>query len=470
MSDTHDWKFETKQIHSGAQPDPTTNARATPIYQTTSYVFNNAEHAKNLFALAEFGNIYTRIQNPTTGRRRGARRRARRRHRRRCCWPPASRRRPSRCSTSRRRATTSSRRRRSTAAPTTCSSTRWPSSASRRPSSRTRTTPSEWRAAVRPNTKLLFAETIGNPRINMLDIELGRRDRARERRAADRRQHDRDAVPDPPVRARRRHRRALRHQVPRRPRHGHRRRHRRRRQVRRGRRTWRSSPGSPSPTRRTTAPATPTVARRRIAYIIKARVQLLRDLGAALSPASAWQLIQGIETLSLRIERHVAERPGGRRVARRPRRRRDRLLRRPAVEPLVRAANKYAPKGVGAVLSFELQGRGGCRARARRRRQPVQPPRQHRRRAQPDHPPGVHDPLAAHARAAAHGRGHAGPGAAVGRPGEHRRHQGRPRSRPGCGTRAADGARPQVPRLESRTVMSPRAGRVNTRAAVARAN
>src|SRR5690606_8896626 len=59
------WKFETKQIHSGAQPDPVTNARATPIYQTTAYVFNNAEHTKNLFALAEFGNIYTRIQNPT---------------------------------------------------------------------------------------------------------------------------------------------------------------------------------------------------------------------------------------------------------------------------------------------------------------------------------------------------------------------------------------------------------------------
>ena len=47
------------------RPDPATNARATPIYQTTSYVFNSAEHAENLFALAEFGNIYTRIQNPT---------------------------------------------------------------------------------------------------------------------------------------------------------------------------------------------------------------------------------------------------------------------------------------------------------------------------------------------------------------------------------------------------------------------
>jgi O-acetylhomoserine (thiol)-lyase len=65
MTDAADWQFETKQIHTGAAPDPVTNARATPIYQTTSYVFNNAEHAKNLFALAEFGNIYTRIQNPT---------------------------------------------------------------------------------------------------------------------------------------------------------------------------------------------------------------------------------------------------------------------------------------------------------------------------------------------------------------------------------------------------------------------
>ncbi len=62
---TSDWKFETKQIHAGAAPDPVTNARATPIYKTTSYVFDNAEHAQNLFALAEFGNIYTRIQNPT---------------------------------------------------------------------------------------------------------------------------------------------------------------------------------------------------------------------------------------------------------------------------------------------------------------------------------------------------------------------------------------------------------------------
>ncbi|MFV0592166.1 MAG: O-acetylhomoserine aminocarboxypropyltransferase/cysteine synthase family protein [Draconibacterium sp.] len=59
-------KFETLQQHAGQQPDPTTNSRAVPIYQTTSFVFKNAEHAANLFGLKEFGNIYTRIMNPTS--------------------------------------------------------------------------------------------------------------------------------------------------------------------------------------------------------------------------------------------------------------------------------------------------------------------------------------------------------------------------------------------------------------------
>ena len=63
---TKSLKFETLQIHAGQEPDQTTHSRAVPIYQTSSYVFNNAEHAANLFALKEFGNIYTRIMNPTT--------------------------------------------------------------------------------------------------------------------------------------------------------------------------------------------------------------------------------------------------------------------------------------------------------------------------------------------------------------------------------------------------------------------
>src|SRR4028118_17527 len=58
--------FDTLALHGGQEPDPTTTARAVPIYQTTSYVFNDADHAANLFSLAEPGNIYTRIMNPTT--------------------------------------------------------------------------------------------------------------------------------------------------------------------------------------------------------------------------------------------------------------------------------------------------------------------------------------------------------------------------------------------------------------------
>ncbi|TFV97721.1 O-acetylhomoserine aminocarboxypropyltransferase/cysteine synthase [Algoriphagus kandeliae] len=60
------YKFETLQLHAGQEPDPATNSRAVPIYQTTSYTFNSAEHGANLFGLKEFGNIYTRIMNPTT--------------------------------------------------------------------------------------------------------------------------------------------------------------------------------------------------------------------------------------------------------------------------------------------------------------------------------------------------------------------------------------------------------------------
>src|SRR6476660_3353486 len=59
------WGFETKQVHAGASPDPTTGARAVPIYQTTSFVFRDTDHAAALFGLAELGNIYTRIMNPT---------------------------------------------------------------------------------------------------------------------------------------------------------------------------------------------------------------------------------------------------------------------------------------------------------------------------------------------------------------------------------------------------------------------
>ncbi len=66
MSEGTEYKAETLALHAGQKPDPTTNARAVPIYQTTSYVFNDADHAARLFGLQEFGNIYTRLMNPTT--------------------------------------------------------------------------------------------------------------------------------------------------------------------------------------------------------------------------------------------------------------------------------------------------------------------------------------------------------------------------------------------------------------------
>ena len=142
-----EWGFETRQIHVGGEPDPTTGARAVPIYQTTSFQFRDSAHAQNLFALAEIGNIYTRIMNPTQGALE-----ARLNASRAACMTAvglpgalgasaAVRRR--RCSTildaGRGRRPHGRRRRRCTAARTTCSTTRCRRWASRSRSSTTRT-------------------------------------------------------------------------------------------------------------------------------------------------------------------------------------------------------------------------------------------------------------------------------------------------------------------------------------------
>ena len=170
-NDQANWKFETKQIHSGAQPDPVTNARATPIYQTTSYVFNNAEHAKNLFALAEFGNIYTRIQNPTQD---------------------VVEQRVAALEGGTAALLVSSGQAAETFAVLNIAEAgdHIVSSSSIYGGTynlfkytlaklgievtfvENQDDADEWRAAVRPNTKLFFGETIGNPRINILDISL----------------------------------------------------------------------------------------------------------------------------------------------------------------------------------------------------------------------------------------------------------------------------------------------------------
>ena len=196
-------------------PIGATNARAVPIYQTTSYVFNDTDHAARLFGLKEFGNIYTRIMNPTTDvlekriaaleggvgalafasgqaaetmailnhRRRGRRDRF---HHRAC-----------------------------TAAPTTCSTTRCPSWAS--PSGSSTPNAGAVAAAITDKTKAVFSETIGNPDLHTLDISAVADVAHDGRRTADARQHTADAVPGAAVRSRRRHRCPLRDQVHRRP-------------------------------------------------------------------------------------------------------------------------------------------------------------------------------------------------------------------------------------------------------------
>lgn len=349
-----DWKFETKQIHSGAQPDPTTNSRTTPIYKTTSYVFNSTEHAARLFALAEFGNIYTRLMNPTTDvleQRVAAL-----------------------------EGGTAALAVASGSSAITYAVLNIAGAGDHIVSSSSiyggtynlfkytlaklgievtfvenQDDADEWRRAVKPNTKLFFAETIGNPKINILDIE------AVSEVAHDHDlplivdntiatpylirpfEHGADIVVHSATKFLGGHGTVIAGVI-----------------VDGGKFPWSKHvdkfPGLTEPDPSYHGASYTTVLGDAIAYVIKVRVQLLRDTGAALSPDSAFSLIQGIETLSLRIERHVQN---AQEIA-------EWLENHPDVasvnysglpsSPWYAAANKYAPKGVGAVLSFELKG------------------------------------------------------------------------------------------------------------------
>jgi O-acetylhomoserine (thiol)-lyase len=349
-----DWRFETKQVHSGAAPDPVTNARATPIYQTTSYVFDNAQHAQNLFALAEFGNIYTRIMNPTqavveeriaaleggTGALLVASGQA---------------------------AETFAVLNIAQAGDHIVSSSSiyggtynlFKYTLAKLGIETTfvenQDDADEWRRAVRPNTKLFFAETIGNPKINILDIELvsGVAHEAGIPLIVDNTiatpylirpfEHGADIVIHSATKFLGGHGTVIGGVI-----------------VDGGRFEWSKNvekfPGLTEPDPSYHGASYTAAVGDGIAYVIKARVQLLRDLGAAIAPNNAWLLIQGIETLSLRIERHVQN---AQEIA-------EWLDNHPDVasvnysglpsSPWYAAANKYAPKGVGAVLSFELKG------------------------------------------------------------------------------------------------------------------
>ncbi|GAA4165271.1 bifunctional o-acetylhomoserine/o-acetylserine sulfhydrylase [Gryllotalpicola daejeonensis] len=353
-ADPTTWKFETKQIHSGAAPDPTTNARATPIYQTTSYVFNDSDHAKNLFALAEFGNIYTRIQNPTqavveeriaaleggTGALLVASGQA---------------------------AETFAVLNIAQAGDHIVSSSSiyggtynlFKYTLAKLGIETTfvvdQDDPDEWRRAVRPNTKLFFAETIGNPKVNVLDIETvaGIAHANGVPLIVDNTiatpfllrpiEHGADIVIHSATKFLGGHGTTIGGVI-----------------VDGGRFAWSEHadtfPGLNLPDESYHGVQYTQAVGDSLAYIIKARVQLLRDLGSAIAPISAWLLIQGLETLSLRVERHVQN---AQEIA-------EFLERHPDVasvnyaglptSPWYAQANKYTPKGAGAVLSFELKG------------------------------------------------------------------------------------------------------------------
>ncbi|ANY08351.1 bifunctional o-acetylhomoserine/o-acetylserine sulfhydrylase [Pseudonocardia sp. HH130630-07] len=350
---TVNWSFETKQVHAGAAPDPTTGARATPIYQTTSYAFRDTEHAANLFGLAEFGNIYTRIMNPTQD--------------------VLEQRVAALEGGAAALAVASGQAAQHLAVQNIAQAgDHIVSSASLYGGTYNQfhyTFPKlgievtfvddpddleAWRAAIRPNTKLLYGETLGNPRGNVLDI-AGVAEVAHAAGVpliVDNTvptpylvrpiEHGADIVVHSLTKFLGGHGTSVGGII-----------------VDSGRFDWVGNaerfPGltTPDPSYHG---AVYTDAVGPIAYIIKARVQLLRDLGPAISPQNAFLIIQGIETLSLRIERHNQNAQA---LA-------EWLQQRDEVEtvhyaglpssPWHAAQQRYLPKGGGAIVAFELRG------------------------------------------------------------------------------------------------------------------
>ncbi|MEJ2865754.1 bifunctional o-acetylhomoserine/o-acetylserine sulfhydrylase [Actinomycetospora flava] len=347
------WSFETQQVHAGAAPDPATGARATPIYQTTSYVFRDTQHGADLFSLAEPGNIYTRIMNPTQDvlEQRVA---ALEGGVAALAFASGS------------AATTAAILNIAEAGDHFVSS---PSLYGGTYNLFHYTLPKlgvqvsfvsdqddleQWRNAVQPNTKLFFAETIANPGSNVFDVAgvAGVAHEVGVPLVVDNTvptpyllrpiEHGADIVVHSATKYLGGHGTTIAGLV-----------------VDGGTFDFGAHgdrfPGftEPDPSYNglkyweALGPG---------AYAAKLRVQLLRDTGAAISPFNAFLIIQGIETLSLRIERHVQN---AKALA-------EWLEARDEVErvyyaglpssPWYEAAKKYLPRGVGAIVSFDLRG------------------------------------------------------------------------------------------------------------------
>jgi O-acetylhomoserine (thiol)-lyase len=347
------WSFETKQIHAGQVADPTTGARALPIYSTTSYVFRDTDHAAALFGLAEFGNIYTRIMNPTQA---------------------VVEERIAALEGGVAALLVSSGQAAETLAIMNLAEVgdhivASPSLYGGTYNLLHYTLPKfgievtfvddpdnleQWKAAIRPNTKAFFGETISNPRSDVLDIE-GISGVAHEYGIPlivdntiatpyliQPLKWGADIVVHSATKYLGGHGTAVAGAI-----------------VDGGTFNWAANPDRfpgfnlPDPSYHGLVYAE---ALGNIAYIIKARVQLLRDLGPAVAPFNAFLIAQGIETLSLRMERHISN---AQRVA-------EWLEKRDEVESVAYAGlpssawyergRKYAPAGTGAVVAFEIKG------------------------------------------------------------------------------------------------------------------
>jgi len=359
MSDKK-WSFETLQIHAGQTPDPTTGARALPLYQTTAYQFRDTQHAANLFGLAELGNIYTRIMNPTQDAV----------EQRLAALEGGV---AALLVASGSAATTYSVLNVAEAGDHIVSS---PSLYGGTYNLFHYTLPKfgievtfvedpddldSWRKAVRPNTKAFFGETIANPKNDILDIE-GVAKVAHEVGVpliVDNTvatpyvikpiEYGADVVVHSATKFLSGHGNAVVGAI-----------------IDSGNFDYAKYPtkfkgfNEPDPSYHglvfAQALGVGSAFGANLAYIFKIRLQLLRDIGAAVSPFNAWLLAQGLETLSLRMDRHLEN---AKAVA-------EWLSKHPSVEKVNYAslpnsqwnklAKKYAPKGSGAVLSFELKG------------------------------------------------------------------------------------------------------------------
>ncbi|MFF2155965.1 homocysteine synthase [Paenibacillus chitinolyticus] len=351
MSEQRPYALETLAVHAGQQIDPTTLSRAVPIYQTTSYGFRDADHAADLFALKEFGNIYTRIMNPTsdvfeqriTALEGGA---------------------GALATASGQAAITYSILNIAGAGDEIVSASSLYGGTYNLFSTTLAklgiqvkfvdpSDPENFRKAITDKTKALYAETVGNPRGDLLDIEAVAAI-AHENgiplivdntfptpyllRPIE---HGADIVVHSATKFIGGHGTSIGGVI-----------------VDGGKFDWKASgkfPGltEPDPSYHGVVYADAVGP---IAYIIKARVQLLRDMGASISPFNSFMLLQGLETLHLRMERHSSNALAVARF----------LEAHEAVDWVSYAgleshgsyklAQKYLPKGQGAILTFGIKG------------------------------------------------------------------------------------------------------------------